>query len=501
MSSTKVKSVEQVTKKPTLRKKSVEKIPTEKKESAIKTKKESAPKTAKPTKVGSTTSKKETNEVKATKEKKTSPKKEVAEKDEEKPEKKPKNININATIADACGLNLSVAKVKNIVSNLCINAEITLALKDMLAAQVPHNCTDSKVDNEKNKEFTFSLDDLAPATNAYLEACQQTIIETNNVAHSRIMLKKLTSAELKEYNELKRVANDKFHQDQKTNNLFGDDKFDLTKFNLEYNPKFYDDMEDLNASWKSLKNEELYKYCVVLVNKSKIRFNSESKIFITAFVEYIFKQLVINGTKNCVEDGKKIIQLEHALDNVKSEFTMFPFISSLTVYKNYLKSNASSDESAAESDEEEEEEDDADSEDGEKPVVVTKERLLQFKYYVGELCRGVRMELSEVDELVTDALASKFNQTSVSKNFKQFCSDGIIEILQTFGKFLKTEVITRNIKTVNYAINEALVYNTHIIHNLDPKDTVAFIQDKYTIYSKFLVDRQAARAITKAEKA
>lgn len=432
---------------------------------------------------------------------KTKKVKETAENtDDVKVEKVPKKINVKPTAADSVGLNLSVAKVKTIVSTKCINKEIAIASKEMENARVMHDCDGDGVVAAKDKKFTFSLDDLSEKTIEFLEKCQASITEAACLTHSRKFITALTTkkpADAKRYNEEKRDAVAEFQKSQKTDQLFKQVNFDLIAFNQEFDSEFYSKMSGFESTWKTLKNEELYKHCTNLVNKSKVRFNAESKVFLTAFAEYITKQLVINGTKNCINDGKKIIQLHHALNTISSEFAMFPFVASTNAYKAFLASEAKAAALAAakkakvdtESEDEDESEDEA-----EKEKEVEGEKEHTFKYYVAEVCRDSRMGLSNNDDTVEDPLLSKFNQTSVSKTFKQFCSDVIIELLQTFGRFLKTEVTTRGVKTVNYEIISSLVHNSHIIHNLDSTDTIQFIQEKYNMYNVYIKERHAANA-------
>lgn len=420
--------------------------------------------------------------VKAESSKKTSSKKAVEKKVVEVEtvavvavEKTVRKINVKPTLADTQGLNLSVAKVKNIISNLCINKETSIALKEMKASDL-----DAPVVGEEAPvvdRSAFTLAGLSAETIAYLDECSQSTIEAKGLLHSRKVIKNMSTEASAAYVEAKKIATETFQAEQKAGHLFQEFEFNLTKFNLTYDPKFYSGMDSTDADWKSLEGAALYEHAVNLVNKNKVRFNAESKIFITAFVEYIIKQLVINGTQNCIDDKKKIIQLFHALDKTSAEFTMVPFITSTSTYKRYASSVATADDEA-DTTEDVEVEDNAD-------------RKLQFKYYVAELCRNVRMEMSSSDD--AEFLESKYNQTSVSKTFKEFCSDVIIELLQMFGNVLKTEVVTRDVKTVNYAIVNALIQNSHILHNIDYAQTVAFIQAKYNIHSTFLEERSSIR--------
>ncbi len=482
MSSSQSKTVSQASSsKKILKKKPVEKEPVEAPKKTKKVvKEEKAPVEVK--KVDEKSKKKETKKVEEKTPKKTSKKE---EKEEVVKEKVPKKINNKPTLSDTCGLNLSVAKVKNIVSNLCVNKQTYHATKELKNHRVFEN-------EDKKGDFTFSLDGLSKSTLDYLEECWAHALVDARIAHARKVVKGLSKDKEKEYTAKKRQAMAEFHDSQKNDNLFGDQEFDLTAFNLAWNPKFYDDMKV--EDWKSYKDVELYEFCSNLVNKNKVRFNPEAKVFITAFVEYIIRQLVVNGTVNTVEDKKKIIKLEHALDTdsegFQERFPLFPFLVNLNVYKKYLTElDRDSDE---EDDEDEHEEDGLDEEESEE--VEMNERQLQFKYYVAELCRDVRMELSQHDEEAESIDSSLYNQTSVSKDFKQFCSDAIVELLHIFGETLLSEVESRGVKTINYTIVRTLVQVSHKLYNLKSDDTVKFIQQCYNKNKVYLKERKEKRA-------
>lgn len=484
MSSTKTKSSEVIAPKKLLSKKKSDTLvkPAE----ASKTPKKEAPtKEVKDTKEKPKKAPKKEVPVKEEKVKKTS-KKGVAEKTDEVPVvKKVKKINIEPTLALLSGLNLSPAKVKTILDTHCINKEASAVEYEMENARVMHECAEEVVSTEplvkKPKEFTFELSDLSEKSLKYLDACYVVKLDEEYDTYTKASIKDFDKKKRAEFDTAKHDALVEFERVQKMTKLFNQDSFDLKAFCLSYDPKFYKNMTHANADWKLLKNEKLYGFCNSLV--IKMRFNGDTRIFITAFVEYIIKQLVINGTTNCIKSGKKIIQPEHALNDIAHEFTLFPFINTSNVYKNYLHAE----ESAGEDDEEDDEEASNADQDA------NPKKMPQFVYYVGEMCRQVRMDLSESDSDEDDALKSKFNQTSVSKRFKQFCSDVIIELLKTFGDFLKCEVITRNKKTINYESVTALVHNTHTMLRLDSAETIKFIQEKYNMHNEYTSNRPSAK--------
>ena len=434
--------------------------------------------------------KKSEPKVEAVKETVKKSKKEVAVKveKEEKAPKAAKKINNKPTLADTCGLNLSLAKVKNIISAK-INLDTTLAAKDIqsliIKVQPPKDEEGGKVTSDYTN---FKLSALSAETREYLDLCREELFDLERLEYSRSVTKDMSKGDLVKYNAAKRLASAEFIKNQKSGDLFSNEKFDLTAFNTSYDKDFYSGMDESKIDLTKLKGAALHEQCMYFINKRKIRFNSESKIFITAFIEYIIKQLVINGTKCCINDKKKIIKLDHAINTILPEFTMVPFVMSTPSYKKYVADQ--------EQDDEEEEEEDVQEDD----EVANANRKQQFKYYVSELCRNVRMELSAEDSDLEDATLSKFNQTSVSKVFKQFCSDVIIDLLHMFGNVLKTEIETRNVKTVNYLIISALIQSSHMLHSLDSEETVQFIQERYNIYNEYIAKRAVQRSEEKASK-
>jgi hypothetical protein len=416
---------------------------------------------------------------------------------EESTPKKKKSINVKPTLGDTCGLNLSVAKIKNIISNNCINKEAFDALQILKSKRVfPEGEGHDEAEDDGNesadadaqspkkkvqkKPFTFTLADVPPETLAYLDRCYQDVAISTYVAHSREVIKGFNEADKTKYTASKNEAVAKFEDEQRHSRLFRDTDFDLIAFNKQFKSNFYKGMKEEDKNWKSYKDMALYDYCVTILNKTKTRFNSEAKIYITALVEFIIKQLIINGTKECVNRDKKIIKVEHAITENDEEFTLFPFIKSTAVYKTFIKEVNNPEETGADTD------DLSDAGDGADAPAAT----VPYKHYIGELCRNVRMELSAVDKNAADAVESRYNQTSVSKKFKQFCSDAIIELLEILGNAIKVEVSTRNVKTVNYAIIYAVLYTSHVFHNVPIDDTIAFIQDKYNTYNDFLKKRE-----------
>lgn len=412
--------------------------------------------------------------------------------EQEKKVKKVKKINNKPTPSDTCGLNLSIAKVKNIMSNLCINADPWKALKEMKEHRIV-KATSTEAEIKENsgkrvkKQFTFTLDGLSQETLDYIEFAHKSNIVTERETLAKLNVKNMTDEQKKAYNVKRKEALVAHQLKQSTSNLFQLNEFDLNAFNLEWDSGFYDKL--VVVDYHQLKDMELYAHCANLINKLKVRFNADSKIYITAFIELIIKQLIVNGTVNCITSGKKIIKLEHALDTVsegfKERFSLYPMITNLESFHKVADEKVVDDAST-----EEHEEKAPAEEEEEEPT----DRKYQFKYYVYELCRTVKRELAKENN-PEDFTQSVYYSTSISKIFKNFCSNIIVDLIRMFGELLKIEVSSRNVKTVNYTIIETLLQVFHLTYGLSSEfeKSTNFVQERYSIYQNFVKDRKDGR--------
>ncbi len=288
----------------------------------------------------------------------------------------------------------------------------------------------------------------------------------------------MTTAQLTEYTAARNTAIEQFNHEKTTHHLFDNSfKFDVEKFDLSFNPKFYDSLTVTpEPQWRELSDAKLKLYLRNLISRQKVRFNAEARIYITAYIEFIMRQMVQNATVNCTLSNKKTIKIEHALwtDDADS-LSRFPFHA-------LIKSLGVPTEALVKPDEEETEEAESEVDEDVHSDILDDEKKHHFKYYVSELCRSVRMMLSKEDASVQDFKDSAFNRTKVSKEFKVYCSNVIIGLIHLFGDLLKDEVATRDIKTISYPLIEMLVRSTHRMFSIDPKQSIAFMQDRVNFY-------------------
>ena len=98
-----------------------------------------------------------------------SAKKPKAEKKAKKETKSNRKINLKPTLSETAGLNISVAKVKNIISNISLNKDVHLAISEIRRAQ-PRT-----VKNDDNGTITETtvpgtpIAELSESTQAYIK--------------------------------------------------------------------------------------------------------------------------------------------------------------------------------------------------------------------------------------------------------------------------------------------------------------------------------------------
>jgi len=392
--------------------------------------------------------------------------------------KKKRSHNTSPTAAETTGLNISVTKVRNLLSNSCINEQAARVVQDLRKRRDALNPVAEGEEKIKNENKVFSLDGLSAESLEFLDACEEILVEERRIKHAAAKVKNMPKGKKEKYLEDKQDEMKNFAASSKSEHLFRRSEFNTTEFNLKYDAKFYDGMAQSN--WKSLANAELYDYCSNLINKVKVRFSAEANVYIAAFVERILTQLVTKSIIECVDSQKRTIQLAHAFASSNDSMTLRPLIENLPTYKRALEwlTQPNVPEEAADTTEPVEAPEE-DSEDDEP-------KHIQFIQCVNETCRTVKNELSRGVE------NSPYVGINVSKNFKEFCSNLIKDLLQVFGSMLKVEVETRGVKTVNYTVIGTLFQISHIIHGVaeEYENTVLFIQERYNKYS-----------LSKAEKA
>jgi hypothetical protein len=384
-----------------------------------------------------------------------------------------RKINNKPVLSSSIGINISPAKVKNIISNFILNKEMYSSVTEIKKAE-PKKII-KMVDGKSIEEEVAGtpLTELSKETRDYISYATKIYEDNQYNLFTRSKVAKMNIDTRKNYMNKKNNAK----------SLVSSDNFNLYDFNLEFDPQFY---SDYSSEKKLDENKTEWKSALEKITKLKNRFSTNSRVILSALIECLIKQLVLNGTVSCVADKKKIIQLSHVLDTSKEgfdeRFPLYAFIVNLETFKQakeYIK-NQTSDENSKHSDSGIEL-----SIDG-----LSSDKQYQFRYYIGEICRDVRMDLCNKSE---NKEQSDYNFTSVSKILKNFCSTIACEFLIKIGLMLKKEIQTRHIKTVNDAIINTVISHYHTVCSVDETNTMTFINNVLLKYNEFIALKQEKR--------
>ena len=417
---------------------------------------------------------------------------------EDKPIRK---INDKPVLSALMGINISPTKVKNIISNYVLNKDVFEAVQELKSAR-PYKVTKLVDNKEVVDEFKGTpINELSQKTLDFISNANKEYESGNRTEFAKTKIASMSEDDRKAFHTLRNTAREEHDKKHSEKYLESVPAFDVEAFNTLYNAEFYKDC--LHPTPQS--DSDVWKTSIDKVNKLKNRFSTNSRVFISAFIENVIKQLVLNGTMCCVADKKKIIQLSHILDTsnegFNERFPLYPLIANLDTFKQareYL--NKSQSNKVSES---------ADVVDKSEPELVkhvhdkdtdifkldgvSLDVQYQFRYYIAEICREIRMNLATTEVDADGKHMDVYNYTSVSKVFKNFCSTLICEFLIRIGKMLLTEIKAHGIKTVNDSIVSTIISHYHIICGVDKTNTVAFIQDVTSKYYTYVSDRHQKR--------
>jgi hypothetical protein len=424
-----------------------------------------------------------------------------------------RKVNNKPVLADTTGINVSPAKVKNIISNHVLNKkayDTICAIKEAMPQPAKPAVLEVK-DNKGNVTQKAKKACVATAGTpvnklpveivAYVTYAKSEYECNQKKETARTFIHGMTSDVRAKYTNAKHDAKVLYEQTDVEFLKTDEFKFNCEKFNLSFNKTFYAAHKNLSTD----KSDSEWKRAIGYVTKLKNRFSTNSRVFLAAFSEYVIKQLVTNGTVSCIANGKRIIQLSHALDittnGFEKRFPLYSLITNLDTFKQAHKYINKSSENVVEKKTDDSKETTKTSKDTDIFHLegISLERRYQFRYYISETCREVRMKLAKEETDDAGKPMDVYNLTSVSKLFKNFCSTLICELLMRIGTMLKCEIKTRGIKTVNDTIISTVLSHYHIVCGVDETDTTAFIKNVTKKYYTFTKARQVSRKKTKTE--
>ncbi len=408
--------------------------------------------------------------------------------------KQHRKVNEKPALATKAGINISPAKVKNIVSNFVLNRDAHKALVELKKAS-PRDLHENSEDSSKvtGKFEGTPINQLSQETQDYIKKATSSYEDNIKDVFAHKFIKSMTKPVKTQYsNELHDAMES--HESNFTKEFFDSENtpFDIHAFNESFDSKFYEEYNKDKTTRDADSSTDQWKSAINCVTKLKNRFSTNARVFLSTFAELVVNQLARNGSISCVADKKRIIQLNHGLDTTKDgfseRFSMYPLIANLETFKQahtYI-----------------EQEKNTEHKKGEKGTPRNTDifkldwlelsEQYSFRFYIAETCREVRMELAKT--LDDDGKENEvYNYTSVGKIFKNFCSTLVCELLMKLGRMLEKEIETRGIKTVNNTIIGAVISHYHIVCGVDEGPTFDFIRQATAKYYKYIDERHESR--------
>jgi hypothetical protein len=239
---------------------------------------------------------------------------------------------------------------------------------------------------------------------------------------------------------------------------------------------------------------------VALINKLCIRVSGHTRTIIACFLDRIVEQYARNGIYNCTLDGKKIVKIEHAIqegEQFMDIVPLSPFVKTFLHYSQVLK--------WLEACQDAREQHRAQKQQGVDPLPALVEPEYPTPYsghyfegYVNDICRGVRITMSE--ETQDAAKKALYLEMSVGADFKRFCSFVVFEAILRIGDCLHILVETSGVKTISDAMVRQALSMIHASCGIDFASTNTVMNNCLAKHKEFNTLRKDKRKEDRANK-
>jgi hypothetical protein len=436
--------------------------------------------------------------------------------------KPPRSPNISDTRSKDEGINLSSAKVRNALQH-AVNRDAIAALAEIQKSFPSETIFKADKDGKPTSEVLVGAKPGIPlarinsSAEKYLKYVQTTFSSSSQELFADAKIKKMSADDGKKYRAAKKAAKEEHEDCENKKVLEFRDHFSEKKFNLTFDPLFYKGHAETRkvkaktADGKRIQvkgpkgnmvdkevwvNLNEWEAAIDMVSRSKLRFSANAKVYISAFLEFLIKQLASNGTYNCINSKKKILKLEHSFDihsdEFKKRFPLFPIVAN---YKTTLEALKLVNQRQTDKTKKTEKKDVTQQNELFQVFGDDNKNRLKFKYYIGEICREVKMELA-ASELNDDGQTNTdYHYASVGSDFSCFSSSLIYELITVIGQMLEVEISSRNIKTINNNVIGTVIRNLHLAARVPFEPTLQFIRDAHMKHVTHTKKRQSDRAV------
>lgn len=418
---------------------------------------------------------------------------------------KPRRVhNTKPTSFDVTGIGIGPARVKAVLVNTSLNPRESVVREAiMLAANKPKKpkptVDDPEPETPEQGEQT-AIEDLPADVLEVIheaESAHEVSLRTNYERERVKNMGKDTPARKTDYIEKRKKAR---------SNVGEDAEFDLVAFNKSFDVDFYNDWPAYLAEHDSYsvgehkKKDGVFEYmdewsrAKALVNKLCTRLSGNTRNIIASFLDCMVEQYAENGIYNCIQEDKHIVQLRHALTETPGFEKRVPLDKFVKTLENYGIAYDWIEECKNVRDEVKKCRAEGETVEFTLPEYPKFDHKYDFSGYVGEICRSVRMRLATKEE--KEEVKGNYLSTSVSREFKTFCSYVVYETVIRLGAFLRATVERSKVKTIS---DEMVWYAIRQFHNVTGvnftpiEETMKVRLDKFKEWRKKRKDARLTR--------
>jgi len=408
-------------------------------------------------------------------------------------ETKKRLYNIKPTSLETTGICIGPARVRSILINKSLNPREHYVRNAIIQAEnkptKPKPTKQNPNPQIPEQGPQVAVEDLAADVVSVIE--EANALHNNNIrdSYEKKVLKNMTAKKRESYISARKDAQ---VTARNTNT-----KFDLESFNKQYDPKFYkgfkkfikeNDTYILNK--KDSKGNVKYNQwsrAIALVNKLSIRLSGNTRYIVASFLDNIVEQYAYNGIHNCICDNKHMVMIRHALkqsDGFNKRVVLDRFIKTFDNYDKTLRWVFECEQIKKQNSEDK-------TEKLAMPVYYESEYDSDFHRYVGEICRSVKMRLA--NGCSDEQKKEQYLGTSVSSEFKKFCSYVIYEAILRIGSLLQITVKRDNVKTVSDNMVWYALEQIHKTTGIDFSTTKSLMENRLAKFYSWCQKRKEAR--------
>lgn len=440
--------------------------------------------------------------------------------------------NVNPTQMDKTGIGIGPARVKAVLMTESLNPVESRVRRILLEAENKPRKPKPKT-NEANpapeQGPQTPVDQLDESVLKVVRDAENLHEENLRAEYENWWSKNMPEAQLSKYREAlaaAKLAADTAHKEAqteynaarlKTNEKTAEEKaaasakleanpgFNLHEFNLSY-PHFFDGFEAWRAENDSYTLTAVDKHGKLrynewtrvagLVNKMCIRLSGHTRVILACFLDRLVEQYTHNGIENCLEKGKNIVHVHHALGESTGFAERVPLDLFVRSFKNHAGAYHWLDQCAAMTAERKRRREEGEAVDEEEPkhpdYLPALPMSNSFEGYVGEICRSVKLHLAQ--QATTDEKKAQYLSINFARDFKRFCSYIVYEAILRIGDSLRNAVRFQNVKTISDNMVYHVLQQIHSLCGVDYEQTETRMNERLTRFEAWRVERSEARA-------